>query len=97
MVGGLGSKFLVQCSTLINVVLLKTGNRLLDVAPFVLVIVLQEEHRDARGGWVVNSSKFQVQCFMLINVVLMKTGNGYYTVCVGCCVVLIAGGALGCT
>jgi len=38
------SKFQVQCSTSINVVPMKTGNRLLDVAMFVLVVVLFSLH-----------------------------------------------------
>jgi len=79
------------------VVLLKTGNRLLDVAPFVLVVVLvslQVEHQPIGGSRVVNSSRFQVQCSMLINVhtvVLMKTGIrrllDIAPFVLGCCVV----------
>jgi len=34
------SKFQVQCSTLINVVIMKTGNRLLDMVPSVLVVFI---------------------------------------------------------
>jgi len=93
---GLGSMFHVQCSTLMSVVPLKTGNRLFFIPMFVLAVSLQVEHQpahDARGGWVVSRgssalyTRNQVQCS------LMKTGNRLLGILHRLCWLLIAGGA----